>query len=52
MGGIPPGGGPAEGGPGIIRVGIGWLGPIGPVVEKAFRYFVEHGGEDSVMSDT
>lgn len=34
MGGMPPGGGPAEGGPCIIRPGIGWTGPIGPAVKK------------------
>lgn len=31
IGAIPPGGGPAEGGPAIILPGIGWPGPIGPV---------------------
>lgn len=31
MGGMPPGGGPAEGGPDSIRPGIGWPGSIGPV---------------------
>ena len=42
MGAMPPDGAPAEGGPGIIRPGIGWFGPIGPAEEEGERKLIRH----------